>query len=352
MGNRKAILYIGNFLSSSTGIRYICEELSERLEKRGWSILRTSTFSGRLQKLVDMLKTAWSCRSSYSLAVVDVYSGNAFIWAEAVCRLLRFLRKPYVLSIRGGAMAGFARRWPSRVSHLLMSASLVTTPSLFLKDHLGTYRDDIQYLPNAIDIQCYPFRQRISSGPRLCWLRAFRDIYNPALAVRTLALLVKEFPAITLAMFGPDMKDGSLQKVQCLAEELKVIEHIKIHGALAKSKVPLVLNESDIFINTTRYESFGVAVMEAAADGLCIVSTNVGEIPYLWKHGEDALIVRNDDPEAMADACRSILSENTLAEKLSFNARRKSERFDWGNTIPQWEQILTSVALGTPTEHI
>ena len=76
---------------------------------------------------------------------------------------------------------------------------------------------------------------------------------------------------------------------------------------------------------------------------LCVVSTNVGGIPYLLEHEHDALLVPPNDPAAMATAVRRLLTEPGLAERLSRNARQKAEQFDWSTILPQWEALLMSV---------
>ena len=126
-------------------------------------------------------------------------------------------------------------------------------------------------------------------------------------------------------------------------DEKGVINKIHFPGAVPKVEVPQELQKYDIFINTTRYESFGVAVMEAAALGLPIVTTNVGELPYLWTDGEDALLVPSEDAGAMAGAIKRVLSEPGLAERLSRNARAKAEGYDWSSILPQWENLIQEV---------
>jgi len=141
-------------------------------------------------------------------------------------------------------------------------------------------------------------------------------------------------------MFGPDNGDGSLDQVQSEVRRLNLEGRVSLLGAVPKIDVPKALNSGDIFLNTTNYESFGVSVMEAAACGLCIVSTNVGELPLLWKDDHDALLVQPDDSAAMATAVRRILTEPGLAERLSRNARVKAEQYDWSVILPQWERLL------------
>jgi glycosyltransferase involved in cell wall biosynthesis len=83
--------------------------------------------------------------------------------------------------------------------------------------------------------------------------------------------------------------------------------------------------------------------LEAAASGSCIVSTNVGELPYIWEDGKEVLLVVPDDPKAMSAAIRRILTEPGLAEWLSINARKKAEQYDWSVILPQWEKLFKKV---------
>ena len=51
----------------------------------------------------------WSQRREYSVAQVAVFSGPAFVWAEAACALLRRIGKPYILCLHGGNLPQFAQ---------------------------------------------------------------------------------------------------------------------------------------------------------------------------------------------------------------------------------------------------
>jgi glycosyltransferase involved in cell wall biosynthesis len=340
---KPGILLVDNFLSASGFTRTVSEDLAERLAQAGWPVITTSHKPARLPRLVDMVATAWKHRHEYAVAQVAVYSGPSFLWAEAVCWVLRRAGKPYVLTLHGGALPAFARRWPGRVRRLLCSAAVVTTPSHYLQEQMRPYRPDLRLLPNPLDIGRYPFALRQRPQPCLVWLRAFHRIYNPTLAPRVVALLAREFPNVHLIMVGPDKGDGSLQATQRLAAELGVADRIAWKGGVPKADVPKWLSQGDIFLNTTYVDNTPVSVLEAMACGLCVVSTNIGGIPYLLEHGEDALLVPPDDAEAMAAAVRRVLTEPGLAERLSRNARKKAEGFDWSVVLPQWERLLLEV---------
>ena len=110
--HRPGLLLIGNFLSESwIGTRGVCEDLAVALETAGWSVLTTSSRPSRFARLLDFLLTVWWQRHRYNVAHVDVYSGLAFVWAELVCWALRMTKKPYVLTLRGGNLPAFARRF-------------------------------------------------------------------------------------------------------------------------------------------------------------------------------------------------------------------------------------------------
>jgi glycosyltransferase involved in cell wall biosynthesis len=337
------VLLVGNFLSSTLGNRSVCEDLAMRLAASLWPVLTTSERRGRLPRLLDMVSMAWCRRYDYAVAQVDVFSGAAFVWAEAVCQILRWLGKPYILTLRGGNLPAFTQRWPRRVHHLLRSAAVVTTPSRYLLENMAYYCTNLRLLPNPLDLSAYKFRQRQQLQPYLVWLRSFHSMYNPSLAPKALARLVESFPDISLAMIGPDRGDGSLQAMQQLATELGVAHRIGLPGKITKAEVNDWMSRGDIFLNTTNVDNTPVSVLEAMACGLCVVSTNVGGIPYLLEHEHDGLLVPPDDPAAVTTAVRRLLTEPDLAERLSRNARQKAEQFDWSIILPQWEALLTSV---------
>ena len=337
------ILIVDNCLSSITGVRAVAEDLAEHLSVRGWPVLLTSCKAGRVRRFLDMLLSVWKWREKYDIANVVVYSGFAFGWAEAVCFLLRRLGKPYVLTLQGGGLPRFADKWPRRVSRLLRSAAAVTTPSRYLLEQLSTYRKGMLLIPNPVNLDNYRFQLRQRPSPRIVWLRAFHTIYNPSLAPRVLSLLVSEFPDIRLTMIGPDKGDGSEETTRAMARRLKIEDRVDFTGAVPKPEVPERLNQGDIFLNTTNVDNMPVSMLEAMACGLCVVTTNVGGIPYLVNHQQDALLVPPDDAEAMASAVRRILTEPELAVSLSERGRLKTEQLDWAVVIKQWERVLTGV---------
>lgn len=341
---RPSVLLIGNFLSNVAGVKSVSEEIAEQLrDSSDWRVRTTSSHQGRVRRFLDIFISVVIYQSTYEIVNIEVYSGLAFIWAEASAQMLRWLHKPFILALHGGGLPLLAERYPNRVRRLLRIADAVTTPSHYIKQAFLPFRDDIIYLPNGLNLETYPFKLRANPGPNLCWLRAFHEIYAPSMAVEVVARLRKSFPNVRLAMIGPDKKDGSYEQVQKIIRKNGLEDCVDFIGGISKKEIPIWLNKYDVFINTTTLESFGVAVMEAGAIGLPIVTTDVGELPYLWCNEEDALLVPANDAAAMENAVRRILNEPGLAGKLSRNARQNAMKFDWSAILLQWQSLIADV---------
>jgi glycosyltransferase involved in cell wall biosynthesis len=336
----QSILLVGNFLSSSVGTKAVGEELAAHLASSGYGVRTTSSRRRRAGRLLDMMGTVLRDRHHYEIAHIDVFSGAAFLFAEAVAGLLDVLGKPYVLTLHGGNLPAFAGRWPRRVERLLRRAAVVTTPSRYLLEQMRRYRNEIRLLPNAVEVKAYAFRLRDEVRPRFIWLRSFHRMYNPGLAVLALARLGDRWPDTQLTMIGPDKGDGSLEEVKRLATATSGQIRIALPGAVPKRDVAAWLASGDVFLNTTNVDNTPVSVVEAMAAGLCIISTSVGGIPYLLEHEHDALLVPPGDPGAMADAIQRLFDEPGLAARLSRNARAKAEQLDWSRILPKWEDLL------------
>ncbi len=340
------LLWVGNFASVQNGIRTVSASITEQLAQSGWESIKVSYRTNRVYRLLDVVFTILYRQQQYDFACVEVYSGMAFLWAEIASVLLTWLRKPLVLILHGGGLLEFSIEHRDRIVQLLNRGSVVVTPSLFLKKGLTPLFSNIRYIPNGLSIKAYPFRLRDKVGRILLWLRAFHQTYQPQMAVQILANLVKEFPDVKLIMVGPNKNDGSLEQVLQDARRLNVDSQLSVIGMVASSEIPLWLDRADIFINTTLFESFGISVMEAAACGLPIATTNVGELPFLWQDGNNALLAPADDLDSMTDIVCRLLRDDNLVTSLSRKARDTAEEYDWEIILPQWHRLFQDLIHG------
>lgn len=339
----RSILMIGNFLPSPKHNKNVWHFLAEKLAETGWSVITTSDKDNQFIRLLDMLFTIWRRRYSYQVAHIDVFSGKAFIYAKLSTVLLKLLKKTIVLTLHGGGLPDFSMKYPRSVRRLVLAADVVVTPSVYHQKAFSHIRSDIEQIPNPIDLREAIYRERKKVVPRLIWVRAFHDVYNPNMAISVLHLLSLEYLEVELCMLGPDKGDGSLESALKLAKKLGIESKLQLVGHVTHGEVPRWLDKADIFINTSNYDTAPRSLLEAMGNGLCVVSTNVGGIPLIATDRFEAILVDPDDFEGMALAVKQVLDSPELANKLSKNARLRAEQSDWSKILPKWDELFSKL---------
>ncbi len=333
------ICHIGAFHSTTRKTVTNADSLADRLTTVGVDSICASHRLSPLRRGFDMARTIIRNRGDYRVLLIHVYSGSAFLWATCSALLGRALGKRIVLWLHGGNLPVYSSRHPRLVARVLRTADRILAPSEYLASSFrDRYRVDI--LPYELTLASYPYRQRTATKPKLLWLRAFNHNYNPTLAPRVVALLAGDYSDVALTMCGPDNGDGSFQETQRVAEKLGVAGRIEFPGKVSKARIRELGQVHDLFINTTHVDNTPVSVVEALAMGMCVVSTNVGGMPYLLAHEREGLLVEPNDAEAMAGACRRILTDPQLAATLSGNGLKRASSFDWENIAPRWRALL------------
>lgn len=131
-------------------------------------------------------------------------------------------------------------------------------------------------------------------------------------------------------------------KYESLAAELGVGEHVSFMGH--REDVPQLLRASDVFVFPTKYEAASLAILEAAAAGLAIITTNVAMAAEVFSDGKDALLVPNtDEPKAVARRLKDLLHDPTLRNRLGGNAADLAARFSWDNIWRQYDDVYAEV---------
>jgi glycosyltransferase involved in cell wall biosynthesis len=206
------------------------------------------------------------------------------------------------------------------------------------------YRADIVLVPNAVDTVANAFALRTRARPRAIWVRAFHAIYNPVLAAEAVALASRAVPELALVMLGPDKADGSREAFDRRVRDLGVSDRIETLGRVEKQEVARHLADADIFLNTTNVDNTPISVLEALSAGLCVISTNVGGIPYLLEHERTALLVPVGDARAMSAAIERIVVDPALAQRLSKDGRALAVQHDWSTVLDAWQRLFAEVA--------
>ncbi|MCM2271737.1 MAG: glycosyltransferase family 4 protein, partial [candidate division Zixibacteria bacterium] len=78
-----------------------------------------------------------------------------------------------------------------------------------------------------------------------------------------------------------------------------------------------------------KVEGFGLAYLEAAAQGLPSIGTSIGGVPEVVRHDQTGIVIAPEDRRALASAINKLLTNNEYCIRLGRNARQEAEQFTW-----------------------
>jgi phenylacetate-CoA ligase len=342
----KRIIYIGNNLSKKTKYTPMLVTLCKLFKKENYKVIIVSSQVNKFMRLMDMARTVIKYRKSIDCVLIDTFGSSNFYFAVTISQIARIYNLPYIPILRGGNLPNRLKKNPFFTKLLFKYSYRNVSPSNFLKVELEKVGYQGFLIPNTIEIENYKFKLRDTYTPKILYVRAFHQIYNPTMAVKVLYEIKKEYPEATLCMIGPPM-DSSFEETKQLAKELGVQNSIRYTGVLSKKEWHTLSENYDVFINTTTVDNTPVSVMESMAMGLPVVSTNVGGIPYLLEDKVDAFLVPSNDHKAMSHTIIDIIRKKNDVDKVVVNARKKVELFDWTEVRRLWIDTLNNVPVKT-----
>ncbi|MFK8059953.1 MAG: glycosyltransferase family 4 protein [Polaribacter sp.] len=331
------ILYIGNNLSKTTKYPTALNNLVAKLKQENFDFIISSNKSNKILRLLDMIFTTFKNRKKIDIVFIDTYSTSNFYYALIISQLSRFFKLKYIPILHGGNLPYRLDNNPYLSKLIFKNSFINVAPSNYLKTAFQKKDFETKFIPNAINIFEYNFKERKELQPKLFWVRAFKEIYNPILALKALSELKKEYTNATLCMVGPFI-DDSYNDCLAFTKNNNLEDSVEFTNLLSKEDWHKKSKNFDIFINTTNIDNTPVSVVEAMALGLTIASTNVGGIPFLIDDKKNGVLVEPNNPTQMKNAIVSILEDKN--SKLSLSARKKVEMFDWNVAKNKWLEIL------------
>jgi len=332
------ILYVGNDLVHKTGYFSAMEKLYLGLTDEGYNIKKVSSKKNPLIRLLDMIIKVTKFRNWVDIVFIDTFSTTSFYYAFVISQLCRVFKIKYVPILHGGNLPSRLDK-SKKLSQLIFGNSFCNvSPSQYLKHEFEERGFSCSLIPNSIELSELPYKQRQLIQPKLLYVRAFAEIYNPSMAIRVLKILKNKYPNASLCMIGPD-KDGTLEKTKDLIKNLNLYNSVEITGILNRHEWYRKSEDYDIFINTTNIDNTPVSIIEAMALGIPVVSTNVGGMPYLIDHDIDGVLIEKNNDKEMTEAIIEMIETNNLS--LSIKAREKVENYSWDVVKSKWFELLS-----------
>lgn len=226
------------------------------------------------------------------------------------------------------------------------SADHVIAISTITRDQLAnTYRfdaDRLSLIPHGVNTD--RFYPRSESHPAvstkktsILFVGRLASRKGVSRAIESIATLRDD--AVELLIAGTGRHEDRLKQ---LAQDCGVDENVKFLGFVPDDKLPVLYSAADVFVFPSRYEGFGLVVLEAMACGTPVVGTPVGGVPDIVEDGKTGFVV-DHDVEDIGAKLRHCHENPVLLEEMSVTAAAKARTMDWRHVATQVEDVYRSV---------
>lgn len=155
---------------------------------------------------------------------------------------------------------------------------------------------------------------------------------NQTVLIRAVALVNN----VELFLVG----DGNLrEKLQRLTADLNITDRVHFLGN--RADVAELIKMSDIYVQPSLWEGFGIATLEAMASGLPIIASNVTGLRDVV--ADAGLLVASDDVQQLANAIKRLANDEQLRSELSSRGIERAKRFSLMETFNKHLQLYNDL---------
>lgn len=159
------------------------------------------------------------------------------------------------------------------------------------------------------------------------------------LLLESWAKIYKTHPEWRLEIYG----DGDKVMYEEIRDKLGIpVSSCKLNGRTNAIEQEYI--NSSIFVCSSRFEGFGMVLVEAMACGLGVVSFDCPWGPSsILANGEDGILVENGNTDSLAEAIKTLMDDSDKLNKLAQNAIANVRRFQMDKIAYQWKELLENL---------
>lgn len=227
----------------------------------------------------------------------------------------------------------FARFWmKSLVSHLRKLDRFIV---LTEEDKTSwTELNNVEVIPDPLAFKT----DEVSSLLHKRVIAVGRYVYQKGfdLLLQSWAKIEKEHPDWQLAVYGM----GERGPYERIIDDLK-IDRSRCHLNGSTSDIKKEYLDSSLFVFSSRFEGFGMVLIEAMACGLPVVSFDCPCGPKdIVRHQEDGLLVPSGDVTKLAESMHQMMSDDTLRRQMASKALLNVRRFQLDEIAKRWKTLF------------
>jgi glycogen(starch) synthase len=144
-------------------------------------------------------------------------------------------------------------------------------------------------------------------------------------ALQAMPTIVARFPSATLLMVS-GINTADQDRVDTMSRALGIQERVRFLGRLEDNALVNLFRSSDVYVTPTRYEGFGLTLLEAMACGAPVVCADAPAANEIVRDGENGLLSAPEDAASLAAGVVRVLADSSLRERLRQGGRRTAAR--------------------------
>jgi glycosyltransferase involved in cell wall biosynthesis len=201
------------------------------------------------------------------------------------------------------------------------------------------YRIDpgkIVIIPNGVTLKRFlgwNRSYRLAGFPAILYVGGLREGKGVDILIRALVRIKSEHPKVKLHIVGTGSSSSYLK---ALSVQEGMERNVIFWGQADYFSIPKFYIGADICVFPSKHEAFGIVILEAMASGKPVVASNAGGIPEIISDGENGILVKPDDPDALAESILTLLRNDTLRNRLSGNALKTAANYSWDNIAEKY----------------
>ena len=167
-------------------------------------------------------------------------------------------------------------------------------------------------------IQREPIRQR------LLFPNGIRERKDLVTLLKAMKILRKKFPSFSLHITGMNEGKEYFDKIVQLVNQYDLSNNIEILGTISEDRLFEEYRDAEILVMSSLEETSPMAIEQAMACGLPVVSTRAGGVPYMIEHKKTGLLVDIGDAGGIANMIELLFHNETLKNEIIKNTKLKA----------------------------
>lgn len=316
----------------------ITESNFQNVKEYRLTINRSLLFYNQLNYFFISTKTAVKIARTFKPDVIHGnigYPGGFWSWLVS-----KRINKPFIITEHTFIYNNFRSFIHKKLTlfSLRKAAEVITVSSKSAAEIKKHVNRDVQVVANIVDTSCYS----IAHYPRPPIAIGFLGGLSSPKHVKGLDILLKVTSSIKMDFILYVGGAGAMiDSYKAMASHLKISEKCKFLEYIKHEEVSAFMNQLHFFANTSRFESFGVAIAEAMASGLPVVCFDNGG-PADFVNQSNGILVENKNEEKLKEAIEWMMDHYLTFDREKIRASVVN-RFSKISFVDSMDSIYKSV---------